>query len=157
MITLRSICGRRVSRAQERDEKRIEGWRQEQWPTLSNKESGHTLVFADEAAFLKRLLADVPGPIELIWDNLNAHKSPEVRQIAAANPRLTLHYLPPYAPDLNPVEPLWSQAKHHRMANHAIDDLATLEQTARGHIAAIASEQRLLQGCFASAGLPLAL
>jgi len=112
---------------------------------------------AEAAAFLKRLLADVPGPIELIWDNLNAHKSPEVRHIAAANPRLTLHYLPPYAPDLNPVEPLWSQAKHHRMANHAIDDLATLEQTARGHIAAIASEQRLLQACFASAGLPIAL
>lgn len=111
----------------------------------------------EAAAFLERLLADVPGPIDLIWDNLNAHKSQEVRAVVASNPRLQLHYLPPYAPDLNPVEPLWSQAKHHRMANHAIDDLEELERTARGHVRAIASEQRLLQACFASAGLPIAL
>jgi len=111
----------------------------------------------EAAAFLMRLLADVPGPIELIWDNLAAHKSPLVKAIAREEPRLTLHYLPPYAPDLNPVESLWSQAKYHRMANHAIDDLETLESEARRHVTEIAREQRLLIACFASAELPLAL
>ncbi len=111
----------------------------------------------EAAAFLRRLLADKPGPIELIWDNLQAHKSPLVKALAREHPRLTLHYLPPYAPDLNPVESLWSQAKYHRMANHAIDDLETLESEARRHVTEIASEQHLLTACFESAELPLAL
>src|ERR1700679_1773383 len=55
----------------------------------------------EAALFLERLLADMPGPVELIWDNLQAHKSPLVKAVAAKHPRLTLHYLPPYAPDLN--------------------------------------------------------
>jgi transposase len=112
---------------------------------------------AEAARFLERLLAEVAGAIELVWDNLNAHKSPEVRAVLQEHGRLTLHYLPPYAPDLNPVEALWCQAKHHRMANHAIDDLETLEREARRHVRAIASEQTLLQACFGSAKLPLAL
>jgi transposase len=111
----------------------------------------------EAAAFLERLLKDVPGPVAVVWDNLNAHRSPEVRAVAQKNERLALHYLPPYAPDLNPVEPLWSQAKYHRMANHAIDDLETLEREARRHVGDIAADQSLLRSCFASAKLPLAL
>ena len=110
---------------------------------------------AEAAAFVERLLREVPGdgPIDLVWDNLQAHKSPLVKAVVAANPRLRVHYLPPYAPDLNPVEPLWSMTKHHRMANHAIDTLEELEATARRHVAAVAAEQRLLQACFKAAGL----
>lgn len=111
----------------------------------------------EAAAFLLRLLRDVAGPIEMIWDNLQAHKSPLVKAVVREHPRLTVHYLPPYAPDLNPVEHLWSQAKYHRMANHAIDDLETLESEARRHVGDIAKEQHLLQACFASAELPIAL
>ena len=111
----------------------------------------------EAAAFLARLLADMPGPIELIWDNLQAHKSPLVKALAREHPLLTLHYLPPYAPDLNPVESLWSQAKYHRMANHALDDLEKLESEARRHVTDIASDQKLLTACFDSAQLPLAL
>lgn len=111
----------------------------------------------EAAAFLRRLVKDVPGPIELIWDNLQAHKAPQVKAVVEEHARLTLHYLPPYAPDLNPVEPLWSQAKHHRMANHAIGDLETLEAEARRHVSAIAADQDLLKACFASADLPLAI
>jgi transposase len=106
------------------------------------------------AAFVARLLAHIPaGPIDLVWDNLQAHKSPLVRQIAEAHPRLRLHYLPPYAPDLNPVEPLWCMTKYHRMANHAIDTLEELEATARRHVDAVAAQQHLLQSCFKSARL----
>lgn len=43
-------------------------------------------------------------------DNLSAHKSPKVRQaIEAAGCRL--EYLPPYSPDYNPIENLWSKVK----------------------------------------------
>ena len=117
-----------------------------------------TYVRSVEAAqFLERLLREVVGSIVVVWDNLNAHRSPMVREVVGRNPRLTLEYLPPYAPDLNPVEALWCQAKYHRMANHAIDDLATLESQAKRHVAAIAAEQRLLLACFGAAKLPVAL
>jgi len=43
-------------------------------------------------------------------DNLSAHKSPKVRQaIEAVGCRL--QYLPPYSPDYNPIENLWSKVK----------------------------------------------
>lgn len=38
----------------------------------------------------------------LVWD-LNVHKAAELRRWAAARDWLTIYYLPPYAPDLNPV------------------------------------------------------
>lgn len=60
------------------------------------------------AAFLRRLLAQYPDrPIDLVWDNLGMHKCKLVKQVAAEHPRLRLHYLPPYAPELNLVEGVW--------------------------------------------------
>jgi transposase len=50
-----------------------------------------------------------PGDI-VIWDNLKAHFSAAVVQaIEATGARV--EYLPPYSPDLNPIELLWSKAK----------------------------------------------
>jgi transposase len=43
-------------------------------------------------------------------DNLQPHKHARVRQaIEAAG--ATLIYLPPYSPDFNPIEPMWSKVK----------------------------------------------
>jgi transposase len=112
----------------------------------------------EAAAFVERLLKEIPvGPIDLVWDNLQAHKSLLVKDIVAKNPRLRVHSLPPYAPDLNPIETLWCMVKHHRMANHAIGNLGELEATARRHVDAVSAEQKLLRACFHSAGLALTL
>lgn len=47
----------------------------------------------------------------VILDNLGSHKSKAVRQmIQAAGARLW--YLPPYSPDLNPIEQAFSKIKH---------------------------------------------
>jgi len=75
--------------------------------------------------------------------------------VLAAHPRLTLHYLPPYAPDLNAVEWVWCPAKHHRMANHTIDDLGLLHAQAQWHPDDVADDQDLLRSCFNGAGLAL--
>jgi transposase len=46
----------------------------------------------------------------VIMDNLSSHKAAGVREaIEAAD--ATLWYLPPYSPDLNPIEMLWSKVK----------------------------------------------
>lgn len=106
------------------------------------------------AAFLRRALAEYPdGPVDVVWDNLSAHKGPHVRAVADGHPRLALHYLPPYAPDLNAVEGVWALTKHHRMANHTIDDLDVLHATARRHLADVGRDPDLLRSCFKGAGL----
>ena len=108
------------------------------------------------ASFVHRVLAEYPtGPIDLVWDNLNAHKSKFVKELLRDHPRLQLHYLPPYAPDLNAIEGVWCLTKHHRMANHSIDDLDVLHAETRRHLNDVAQEQTLLQSCFHHAGLAL--
>jgi transposase len=110
------------------------------------------------AAFLHRVLAEYPGvQIDLVWDNLSAHKGPIVKEVAASNPRLTLHYLPPYAPDLNASEGVWSLSKYHRMANHTIDTVEALHAEAAKHLDDIGRDPPLLRSCFQGAGLAVSL
>ena len=106
------------------------------------------------ASFLHRVLAEYPGVrIDLVWDNLSAHKCPIVKEVVQFNPRLSLHYLPPYAPDLNAAEGVWSLSKYHRMANHTIDTLEALHAQAARHLDDIGRDQPLLRSCFQGAGL----
>jgi len=46
----------------------------------------------------------------VVMDNLSAHKRPEVRQLLEAAGARVL-YLPPYSPDFNPIEMIWSKIK----------------------------------------------
>jgi transposase len=50
-----------------------------------------------------------PGDI-VVMDNLSSHKTLGVRQ-AIEEVAADLWYLPPYSPDLNPIEKLWSKVK----------------------------------------------
>jgi putative transposase len=117
-----------------------------------------TYVRAPQAAdFVVRLLKEIDGPVTLVWDKLQAHRSKLVKQLANDNPRLSIVYLPSYAPDLNPAEGIWCLTKYHRMANHSLDTLEGLLAEAQKHVADVAKEQSLLLGCFKGAKLSLAL
>jgi transposase len=110
------------------------------------------------ACFLHRVLAEYPsGPLDVVWDNLQAHKAPIVKELLADHPRLSLHSLPPYAPDLNAQEGVWCLTKHHRMANHTICELETLHREAARHLCDVGSDQDLLRSCFGAAGLALTI
>jgi transposase len=50
-----------------------------------------------------------PGDI-VIMDNLRSHKVQGVREIIESA-GATILYLPPYSPDLNPIEQMWSKVK----------------------------------------------
>jgi len=110
---------------------------------------------AEAAAFVERLLEHVPdGSIDLVWDNLQAHKSPLVKQIARDHPRLRVHYLPPYAPDLNPVEFVWSWLKCGRLANFVPDDLAELDDWAVEYLVQLKFDPKLLRALWERSDLP---
>lgn len=62
-------------------------------------------------AFIREILAPVieRGDI-VVMDNLTSHKTQRV-QAAFAELGVEVHYLPPYSPDLNPIEMCWSKFK----------------------------------------------
>jgi len=63
------------------------------------------------AAFVERVLVPVlrPGDI-VVMDNLSSHKSVRVQRLIEAA-GVSLRYLPPYSPDLNPIEMVFSKIK----------------------------------------------
>lgn len=88
-----------------------------QWVTETV--TGETVV-----AFLKTLLRYWAGKLRVIWDNAPVHRCQEVKDLLAdpdVQERLRLEALPPYAPELNPAEALWSWLKDKR-ANLAFKD-----------------------------------
>ncbi|MGR7027701.1 transposase [Geodermatophilus sp. URMC 62] len=61
---------------------------------------------ADYARLLDAAHQQLGGPIVLVWDNLSTHASKAMAELIAARPWLTVYRLPPYAHELNPVEPV---------------------------------------------------
>lgn len=63
-------------------------------------------------AWVEQFLAPTLAPQDVvILDNLASHKRPDVRQaIRATGARLI--FLPPYSPDLNPIEQVFAKLKH---------------------------------------------
>jgi len=76
-------------------------------------------------AFIEQVLAPElkPGDI-VIMDNLSSHKVARVRQLIDAT-GAALRYLPPYSPDLNPIENVFSKIKQRlrRLAHRTRDTL----------------------------------
>ena len=60
----------------------------------------------------------------IVMDNLGAHKTPEVRAFLGRSGFL-YRYLPPYSPDLNPIEPAWAKLKAalRKAAARTVEDL----------------------------------
>jgi transposase len=50
-----------------------------------------------------------PGDV-VVMDNLSAHKDPTVIR-AIERSGASVWHLPPYSPDFNPIEPMWSKVK----------------------------------------------
>jgi putative transposase len=82
------------------------------------------------AAFLRDLLKHLRGNVLVVWDNGSMHKGDALRQLRDDFPRLTVEWLPPYAPELNPVEHLWSHLKYGHNANLIPRDLQHLDDEA---------------------------
>lgn len=68
----------------------------------------------------------------MLWDRLPAHRSKLTQRfIESMSHWLTAEFLPAYAPELNPVEPLWSYLSATDLANYSADSLADLANRVR--------------------------
>ena len=81
--------------------------------------------------YLRALLRHLRGPLILIWDRLNVHRAALIKALLRRHPRLRTELLPPYAPELNPVEQLWQHLKWNCLANFAPRDVLQLAGVAR--------------------------
>lgn len=72
------------------------------------------------------LIPALPKDAIVVMDNLAAHKSPAIQALLEAS-GATLRYLPPYSPDFNPIELMWSKVKTYLRATKArtYDELQT--------------------------------
>ena len=106
---------------------------------------GQDLVF-----FLRHLLHHLPGKLLLIWDGLPAHRSQVVKAFlrAEAADRLWLVALPAYAPELNPIEALWSFLKHVELKNLCCLSLAQLRAQLRRAIERVRHKTNIISACF---------
>ena len=96
--------------------------------------------------FLRQLCRALRVPIALIWDRLQAHRGEPVKGWLASNRhRIRAELLPPYAPELNPVELIWGHTKHHALANFAPFELQDLAMQTHLSVLAIGDDQPLLR------------
>ena len=92
------------------------------------------------------------GPLVVVWDNSNTHVSGAMTALIAARDWLTVYRLPPYAHELNPVEPVWSHLKRS-LANLAKRNLAQLTALIRTRLKRMQYHPGLLDGFLVSTGL----
>lgn len=71
--------------------------------------------------FLKRLMHGKEHKVFLIWDGHPTHKSKKVKAcVDTFGGRLEIFLLPPYSPDLNPIEQLWHHTKGNGVGRQVI-------------------------------------
>ena len=114
-----------------------------------NYVTGETVV-----KFLRALLKHLRGRVIVVWDGGSNHKGPLIRALCARYPRLHLERLPAYAPDLNPVEFVWSHLKYGRMANFVPESLAHLDHPVRAQLQSVGQTPDLLKALWHGSKLP---
>ena len=82
------------------------------------------------------------------------HKGEPIEQVLADFPRLKLERLPPYAPDINPVEYLWNHLKYGKMANLVPDDVFQLDTLVNDHLHVARKSPHRLRGFLKLSRLP---
>lgn len=98
---------------------------------------------------LRQLMRGRRRPLHLILDGLPAHKTTAVTQyVAGLTGKLTVHYLPGYAPDLNPDELVWSHAKRTGNARRPLQKGERLADRITAQLAEMARRPALVRSFF---------
>jgi len=98
---------------------------------------------------LQKLMHRRKKAVHLVVDGLPAHKKAAVKQyVASTHGKLTLHFLPGYAPDLNPDELVWSHTKRTGVARRPLQKGEKLEERVNEQLQAVADNPSLVRSFF---------
>jgi transposase len=98
---------------------------------------------------LKQMMRNRSKPVHLVVDGLPAHKTKLVKEyVASTEGRLTLYFLPGYAPELNPDELVWSHVKRTGVSRTPLRKGEKLSEKIEMQLAAIKKMPRLVRAFF---------
>src|SRR3989304_4348789 len=109
------------------------------------------------ADFLRALLCRLRGPVIVVWDGGPMHHGEAIRAVLRAFPPLSLEKLPPYTPELNPVEYLWNHLKYGVLPNFVPDDVLHLNGVLKQRLRRARQSAPRLRSFFKQSGLPIRL
>jgi transposase len=99
--------------------------------------------------FLKAFRRGGRGKVFLVVDGHPSHRAKSVAAyVAVCRGDLELHFLPPYAPDLNPDEFVWQYAKTNGVAKKPLQKNESLKQRVETDLAAIKAKPTLVSSFF---------
>jgi transposase len=100
-------------------------------------------------ALLRKMMRHRSKPVHLVIDGLPAHKTALVKAyVASTDGMLTLHFLPGYAPELNPDELVWSHMKRTGVARAPLRRGEKLRDKIEAQLAAIKRMPQLVRSFF---------
>jgi transposase len=98
---------------------------------------------------LRQLMHRRKKPVRLILDSLPAHKTRLVRDyIESTKGKLSLHFLPGYAPELNPDELVWSHVKRTGTARQPLQQGEKLAGRVDQQLAEVRDDPALVRSFF---------
>jgi transposase len=103
--------------------------------------------------FLRLPLRHLRGEVVLLWDSAKIHRNEAVRLYLRRCCRLHLHHFPTYAPELNPDEHVWTQAKQ-TLANSTPASVDELEEGVGHVLLHLQQSPQLLWSCIDASDLP---
>lgn len=96
--------------------------RRVRWVTATHKRSGLFIALLKHLSRTYRYAKR----IHVIVDNYSIHSSRQTTLALAGLPRITLHFLPPYAPEFNPIERVWLDLHADVTRNHRCNSIEQL-------------------------------
>ena len=100
--------------------------------------------------YLDNNSADCLDRLLVVWDNAPSHQAKTVKNYLkqqAETPRIWLVNIPPYSPELNPIELLWANLKH-RLANRFFQNTKQLKEAVTNELQQIKNDKELIISFF---------
>lgn len=115
----------------------------------------HNAKTADFIHFVQTVHRHLRRSVIFVWDRLPAHRSAARYLLANQADWFHVEWLPPYAPELDPVESVWNQSKYGVMANVIPEDIAALHAELDQVLNSFRHQPKRLHSFFDSAHLEL--
>lgn len=110
----------------------------------------------DVVDFLRNVRRHLRRKIVLILDRWSVHRARVVREYFERHGEaIKVEWLPPYAPDLNPVEQVWNHSKYSDLANFSPSDCGELAIHVEFSVRGQRAQPTLLRSFFNTAELKL--
>ena len=85
--------------------------------------------------FLGALKCQIARSLLIVWDGAAPHRSHKIQTwLERQNGHIAMARLPPYAPELNPIDAIWAHVKKHEIANRCLSIIGEIGQFARNHL-----------------------